>query len=186
MQQSASNEALRPKMGVLAGSVVTSEADPKTATVIRQKKHRDLEAPEKEAWTITDALFRTTNIIEKEMNGGVSMMLLRKSNGVVAFQDLHASTRHPLCRCIQGDNTRAGFARPKRCGRSRPSTLDVYPSGCDGGPDVSERCLRHNPQRSRAEAGNLGCARSTHRPSTRLRSFTPPAASLHRESAKTL
>jgi chromosome segregation ATPase len=68
----------------LAGEIATDEADLKAATEIRDKEHADFAAQEKDLVETIDTLERAIGIIEKEMNGGASMMQLKKANSVVS------------------------------------------------------------------------------------------------------
>merc|ERR550537_891505 len=67
----------------LAGEIATDEADLAAATKIREKENADFTAQEKDLVETIDTLERAIGIIEKEMNGGASMMQLKQSNNVV-------------------------------------------------------------------------------------------------------
>jgi septation ring formation regulator EzrA len=67
----------------LAGTIATDEADLAAATKIREKENADFTANEKDLVETIDTLERAIGIIEKEMNGGASMMQLKKSGNVV-------------------------------------------------------------------------------------------------------
>merc|ERR1719407_377719 len=67
----------------LAGTIATDEADLAAATKIREKENADFTAQEKDLVETIDTLERAIGIIEKEMNGGASMMQLKQSNNVV-------------------------------------------------------------------------------------------------------
>lgn len=67
----------------LAGEIATDEADLAAATKIREKENADFSAQEKDLVETIDTLERAIGIIEKEMNGGASMMQLQKSGGNV-------------------------------------------------------------------------------------------------------
>jgi peptidoglycan hydrolase CwlO-like protein len=67
----------------LAGEIATDEADLAAATKIREKENADFTAQEKDLVETIDTLERAIGIIEKEMNGGASMMQLKRSNNVV-------------------------------------------------------------------------------------------------------
>jgi len=68
----------------LAGEIATDENDLKAATSIRDKEHADFAANEKDLVETIDTLERAIGIIEKEMNGGASMMQLKKADNVVS------------------------------------------------------------------------------------------------------
>jgi chromosome segregation ATPase len=67
----------------LAGEIATADADLAAATTIREKENADFTAQEKDLVETIDTLERAIGIIEKEMNGGASMMQLQKSGNVV-------------------------------------------------------------------------------------------------------
>jgi len=67
----------------LAGEIATDEADLAAATKIREKENADFTAQEKDLVETIDTLERAIGIIEKEINGGASMMQLKQSNNVV-------------------------------------------------------------------------------------------------------
>jgi chromosome segregation ATPase len=67
----------------LAGQIATDEADLAAATKIREKENADFTAAEKDLVETIDTLERAIGIIEKEMNGGASMMQLKQSGNVV-------------------------------------------------------------------------------------------------------
>merc|ERR550537_2183970 len=67
----------------LAGEIATDEADLAAATKIREKENADFTAQEKDLVETIDTLERAIGIIEKEMNGGASMMQLKQSQNVV-------------------------------------------------------------------------------------------------------
>merc|ERR1719326_2797226 len=60
----------------LAGNIATDEADLKAATEIRDKESASFQAQEKDLVETIDIVERAVGIIEKEMNGGASMMQL--------------------------------------------------------------------------------------------------------------
>ena len=67
----------------LAGGIATDEADLKAATEIRDKEAGSFQAQEKDLVETIDIVERAVGIIEKEMNGGASMMQLQKAGNVV-------------------------------------------------------------------------------------------------------
>merc|ERR1719475_15998 len=67
----------------LAGEIATDEADLAAATKIREKENADFVTQEKDLVETIDTLERAIGIIEKEMNGGASMMQLKQSQNVV-------------------------------------------------------------------------------------------------------
>jgi len=67
----------------LAGEIATDENDLKAATHIRESEHKDFAAQEKDLVETIDTLERAIGIMEKEMNGGASMMQLKKADNVV-------------------------------------------------------------------------------------------------------
>jgi len=82
-KESANIQTQTSTIEELAGEIATDEADLKAATEIRDKEHADFSAQEKDLVETIDTLERAIGIIEKEMNGGASMMQLGKANGVV-------------------------------------------------------------------------------------------------------
>jgi len=67
----------------LAAEIATDDADLSAATKIREKENSDFVAQEKDLVETIDTLERAIGIIEKEMNGGASMMQLKQSGSVI-------------------------------------------------------------------------------------------------------
>ena len=69
MHLRAANKAFRTRIGDLAGSGATSEADLKATTAIRKEEDAHIGASEKSLWK--SSLARVINIIAWEMNTGL-------------------------------------------------------------------------------------------------------------------
>jgi len=83
IEKEAANIAVQEsKIEELAGGIATDEADLKAATEIRTKEQATFEAEEKDLVETVDILERAIGIIEKEMNGGASMMQLKKAGTI--------------------------------------------------------------------------------------------------------
>lgn len=107
-KESANIQVQESKIEELAGGIATDEADLKAATEIRNKEQATFEAEEKDLVETVDILERAIGIIEKEMNGGASMMQLKKAGTVtevlgwmVQAQSLSGSDAHKLTALIQ-------------------------------------------------------------------------------------
>jgi len=110
-KEAANIQVQESKIEELAGSIATDEADLKAATEIRNKEQATFEAEEKDLVETVDILERAIGIIEKEMNGGASMMQLKKAGTVtevlgwmVQAQSLSGSDAHKLTALIQSSN----------------------------------------------------------------------------------
>jgi len=75
-------EELSTKIESLAADITTDEADLKAATEIREKEEADFSEEEKELSETVDMLERAIAVIEKEMNGGASMMQLKSATNL--------------------------------------------------------------------------------------------------------
>jgi len=82
-KESANIDSQTAKIEELAGAIATDEADLKAATAIRNREAADFAAKEKDLVETIDTIERAIGIIEKEMNGGASMMQLGKAANVV-------------------------------------------------------------------------------------------------------
>jgi len=82
-EESANIQKQTSTIEELAGGIATDEADLKAATEIRNKEAASFQAQEKDLVETIDIVERAVGIIEKEMNGGASMMQLRKAGSVV-------------------------------------------------------------------------------------------------------
>lgn len=95
----------------LAGEIATDEADLKAATEIRDKEEAVFTAEEKDLMETIDTLQRAIGIIEKEMNGGASMMQLKKAATVtealslmVEAESLSSADGKKLAALVQTQN----------------------------------------------------------------------------------
>jgi len=82
-EESANIQKQTSTIEELAGGIATDEADLKAATEIRDKEAASFQAQEKDLVETIDIVERAVGIIEKEMNGGASMMQLKKAGNVV-------------------------------------------------------------------------------------------------------
>jgi len=82
-EESANIQKQTSTIEELAGGIATDEADLKAATEIRNKESASFQAQEKDLVETIDIVERAVGIIEKEMNGGASMMQLRNAGSVV-------------------------------------------------------------------------------------------------------
>jgi len=77
-------ESFDAKIGDLAASIGTDEADLKAATKIRGKEAADFAVEEKQLMEMIDTLSRATSILQREMaKGGASMMQLKNAGNLV-------------------------------------------------------------------------------------------------------
>jgi uncharacterized protein YlxW (UPF0749 family) len=81
--QASTIDSLNAKIEELAAGIAVDEADLKAATEIRTKEQGAFEAEEKELLEVISTLERAIGIIEKEMNGGASMIQLQRAGSVV-------------------------------------------------------------------------------------------------------
>jgi len=110
-KESANIDVQSSKIEELAGTIATDEADLKAATEIRTKEQATFETEEKDLMETVDILERAIGIIQKEMNGGASMMQLQKAGTVtevlgwmVQAQSLSGADAHKLTALIQSSN----------------------------------------------------------------------------------
>jgi hypothetical protein len=82
-EEATRQETLTAKLGELAESIATDEADLTAATQIRDKEFGDFSSEEKELVEVIDTLGRAVGILEKEAAGGASMLQLQNAGGVV-------------------------------------------------------------------------------------------------------
>jgi len=75
--------SLETKVEQLSGELSTDEADLKAAKDIRTKEHDTFLAEEKELTETIDIVRRAVGIIERELQGGASMLQLQGARGVV-------------------------------------------------------------------------------------------------------
>jgi len=111
-KESANIQVQETKIEELAGAIATDEADLKAATEIRNKEQATFAAEEKDLVETVDILERAIGIIEKEMNGGASMMQLKKAGTVtevlgmmVQAQSLSGADAHRLTALVQSSQT---------------------------------------------------------------------------------
>jgi len=76
-KEAASIGSLTTKVEELAASIAGDQADLKAATEIRGKEAKDFSAEEKDLMETIDMLQRASAILEREMQGGASMMQLK-------------------------------------------------------------------------------------------------------------
>jgi hypothetical protein len=81
-KEKATAESLNAKIEELASAISVDEADLSAATGIREKEQAAFEAEEKELTEVIGTLERAVSVIEKEMNGGASMMQLKSAASV--------------------------------------------------------------------------------------------------------
>jgi len=82
-QEFATLESLNTKVEDLAGSIAIDEADLKSATEIRSSEAADFAAEDSELTSIVDMLRRASGIIEREMQGGASMLQLKNAGSLI-------------------------------------------------------------------------------------------------------
>jgi len=111
-KESANIQVQDSKIEELAGSIATDEADLKAATEIRNKEQATFQAEETDLVETVDILERAIGIIEKEMNGGASMMQLKKAGTVtevlgwmVQAQSLSGADAHKLTALVQSSQS---------------------------------------------------------------------------------
>jgi len=111
-KESANIQVQESKIEELAGSIATDEADLKAATEIRNKEQATFQAEETDLVETVDILERAIGIIEKEMNGGASMMQLKKAGTVtevlgwmVQAQSLSGADAHKLTALVQSSQS---------------------------------------------------------------------------------
>jgi len=86
-QETATTGSLQTKVEELAAGIATDEADLKAASEIRGKEAKVFAAEEKDLAETIDMLQRASGILERQMQGGASMMQLKNAGNVVeAFQ----------------------------------------------------------------------------------------------------
>jgi len=81
-EETATTGSLNAKVEEIAASIAKDEADLKAATEIRNKESADFSAEEKELSETISMLQRAGGIIEREMQGGASMMQLKNANSM--------------------------------------------------------------------------------------------------------
>jgi len=82
-QEFALTSTMIVRIEELAGGLATDEADLKAATQIRDKEAVDFAAEEKELAEAVDILRRAIQILEREMQGGASMLQLQHAGSLV-------------------------------------------------------------------------------------------------------
>jgi len=85
VEETSNIAALSAKAEELAGNIATHEADLKAATEIRAKENADYAAEDNELVETIDMLHRATGILEREMQGGASMLQATAGNLAQAF-----------------------------------------------------------------------------------------------------
>jgi len=86
-QETATTGSLQTKVEELAAGITTDEADLKAGSEIRGKEAKVFAAEEKDLAETIDMLQRASGILERQMQGGASMMQLKNAGNVVeAFQ----------------------------------------------------------------------------------------------------
>merc|ERR1712154_222791 len=81
-QESALTSSLSAKIEELVSGLATDEADLKSATQIRNKEATDFAVEEKELVETVDILHRAIQILEREMQGGASMLQLQHAGSL--------------------------------------------------------------------------------------------------------
>merc|ERR1712085_129961 len=82
-QEVATIGSLETKVEELAAGIATDEADLKAATEIRGKEASDFAGEDKDLSETIDMLQRALAILEREMQGGASMLQMKNMNSVV-------------------------------------------------------------------------------------------------------
>eukprot|EP00747_Dinoflagellata_sp_TGD_P151194 gnl/TRDRNA2_/TRDRNA2_177188_c12_seq19.p1 gnl/TRDRNA2_/TRDRNA2_177188_c12~~gnl/TRDRNA2_/TRDRNA2_177188_c12_seq19.p1 ORF type:complete len:681 (+),score=261.54 gnl/TRDRNA2_/TRDRNA2_177188_c12_seq19:69-2111(+) len=83
IEEAASNiDAKAQAVEELAAEVAKDEADLKEATGIREEEHATFVAEEKELIDVTNTLQRAIGILDKELNGGASMLQLQHATSI--------------------------------------------------------------------------------------------------------
>jgi len=78
-EETATTSSLTTKVEELVASISSNDADLQAATQIRKAEAADFSAEEKELMETVDMLNRATTILEREMNGGASMMQMKNA-----------------------------------------------------------------------------------------------------------
>merc|ERR1719498_128485 len=106
--------SLNTKIGELADSISTNEADLKSATTIRNQEAAEFAATEKEMVSVIDTLERAIMILEKEMKkGGAAMLQVQKAgnnlaqalSALVDASLIASSDAHRLTALVQDSNS---------------------------------------------------------------------------------
>jgi hypothetical protein len=110
-KESANIDVQDTNIEKLAGDIATDEADLKAAGEIREKEQATFSAEEKDLVETIDMLERAIGIIEKEMNGGASMLEINKAASVtealsmmVQAESLNQADGAKLTALIQSNN----------------------------------------------------------------------------------
>lgn len=110
-QQTATVESESATIEDLAASINSNEGDLKAATAIRDIEASDFSAKEAELLDTADVIGRAIGIIEREMQGGASMMQLKNADGVVSAlkvlvsaEGLSAADGKKLSALLQGSS----------------------------------------------------------------------------------
>merc|ERR1719246_36658 len=86
-QETATTGSLQTKVEELAAGIATDEADLNAASEIRGKEAKSFAAEQKDLAETIDMLQRASGILQRQMQGGASMMQLKNAGNVVeAFQ----------------------------------------------------------------------------------------------------
>jgi len=88
-QETATTGSLQTKVEELAAGIATDEADLKAASEIRGKEAKSFAAEQKDLAETIDMLQRASGILQRQMQGGASMMQLKNAGNVVeAFRTM--------------------------------------------------------------------------------------------------
>jgi hypothetical protein len=82
-EENSRQDALNAKLQELANQIAGTEADLLAATQIREKEAGDFAVLSKEMSETVDTLGRAIGILEKEAQGGASMLQLKNTDGIV-------------------------------------------------------------------------------------------------------
>jgi len=111
-EEAATIDNLKTKVEDLASTVADNDKELKEATTIRDKEAKDFKAEESELSESVDMLGRASGILEREMQGGASMLQLKNSENVLqAFQVMvqasliETSDADRLTAFVQNQNT---------------------------------------------------------------------------------
>merc|ERR1712008_110688 len=79
-EETATSTSLNTKVEELAASLASDSTDLASATNIRATEAKDFAAEEKELMETIDMLTRATSVLEREMNGGASMVQMKSAS----------------------------------------------------------------------------------------------------------
>merc|ERR1719359_826242 len=82
-KETANIQVSTSKIEEIAAEIATTDADLAAATKIRKKETKDFLAFEADTQETIDTIERAIGVVEKEINGGASMMQFKRSGNVV-------------------------------------------------------------------------------------------------------